>query len=299
MVPLPSAASAILGGAIRPMGVAALPQVVALGIARVPPPHEFPEHRLDYPELNCITAGRYTCTLNGVEASGAAGHVYGYDAGDVFRSRVVPADGELVCHWLRFTWPAAGSGPALRLPRVCALSAADLARFLRSFDQAQVCQAQEGVPARLRASGALLEMLALLTAADAATAPPRTLDHRLAAGRAVLERDVLRPMRIAVAARAAGMRPDSFIRAFRRALGVTPLQHLIGLRLSCARHLLLAEPDLPIEVVAQRSGFSEPRHFARLFRRRFGHPPSALRPRLAASSPPPLAPARPQGESRR
>jgi len=65
-------------------------------------------------------------------------------------------------------------------------------------------------------------------------------------------------------------------RLFHDALGVSPLQYVLGLRMELAQNLLRHE-YLPISEVAARAGFSSEFYFSRLFKQRMGVPPSAFR----------------------
>ncbi len=65
-------------------------------------------------------------------------------------------------------------------------------------------------------------------------------------------------------------------RRFRGCLGRTILDEIQRVRVERAKHLL-AETDLPIPVVASRSGFSTPQRLAAVFRRATGQSPTAYR----------------------
>jgi transcriptional regulator GlxA family with amidase domain len=69
-----------------------------------------------------------------------------------------------------------------------------------------------------------------------------------------------------------------FLRVFRRAIGMTPYQFLLGLRLRKAAARLLTSPD-PVARIAFESGFGDLSTFTTTFRRRFGQPPQGFRKR--------------------
>ena len=73
-------------------------------------------------------------------------------------------------------------------------------------------------------------------------------------------------------ARIAGLSPSRFHAVFRTAFGMAPSRWLQERRLARARELL-AGSDLPVHLVAERSGFNDPFHFSRLFKRRQGMAP--------------------------
>ena len=62
-------------------------------------------------------------------------------------------------------------------------------------------------------------------------------------------------------------------RVFREHFGVSPKQYVIDLRIEYAKSLL-GIGDIPINEVATRAGFTEPKHFAVAFRKKTGYPPS-------------------------
>lgn len=65
-------------------------------------------------------------------------------------------------------------------------------------------------------------------------------------------------------------------RLFARHLDASPLQVAMSLRMQRAKRLLDSS-DLPIEAVAERSGFSSTRRMRTAFTQLYGRPPSALR----------------------
>lgn len=73
------------------------------------------------------------------------------------------------------------------------------------------------------------------------------------------------------------MTPNHFIRCFRKSFGTTPIAYIQNRRLTLAQELLRHPDRLPIEQIAERCGFQDPRYFTRLFRRRFGLTPTACR----------------------
>ncbi|WP_271221835.1 GlxA family transcriptional regulator [Streptosporangium carneum] len=77
-------------------------------------------------------------------------------------------------------------------------------------------------------------------------------------------------------AEVANLSPRGLSRAFTAATGITPLEYRQRLRLERAVSLLRGT-SLPIDAVAARCGFREERHFRRLFKARYGMPPSAFR----------------------
>ena len=84
-------------------------------------------------------------------------------------------------------------------------------------------------------------------------------------------------------AEAAHLSPRQFSRAFRAETGQSPAKAVEQLRVEAAR-LLLEQSSLPVEVVANETGFADRERMRRAFLRSFGQPPQALR-RSALASP--------------
>jgi transcriptional regulator GlxA family with amidase domain len=86
------------------------------------------------------------------------------------------------------------------------------------------------------------------------------------------------PVPLSHLAAMAQMSVRSLSRAFKEATGLTPLQYHHRLRLELGS-VLLDNPELSIEAVAERCGFEDARQFRRLWQRTFGTPPSRRRAR--------------------
>jgi AraC-like DNA-binding protein len=132
------------------------------------------------------------------------------------------------------------------------------------------------------AKGAFLQLCALLSrhyllsSAGVGTADPllalaRVLSH--------MERHFGEEQRLPRLARLAGMSERSLRRHFESAVGRSPAEHLLDIRLEEARRRL-EESDDSVTAVSLACGFSDPNYFARQFRRRHGRSPR--RWRLAA-----------------
>ncbi len=84
------------------------------------------------------------------------------------------------------------------------------------------------------------------------------------------------PVTVLEMADLAGLGTHQFARSFRAAVGRSPQQYVIALRLERARHLL-ATTALPIAEIALRCGFFDQAHLATTFTRAMGIPPSRFR----------------------
>ena len=79
-----------------------------------------------------------------------------------------------------------------------------------------------------------------------------------------------------------GMSEYALIRAYRRRFSITPLQHLMSLRIECACELL-AQGAAPVDV-AEETGFADQAHLTRMFKQRLGTTPAAYRKMAARRS---------------
>lgn len=114
----------------------------------------------------------------------------------------------------------------------------------------------------------------------------RAVHHKLALARWQLNRiaefvdaHLETPIRVSDLAALAGLSEGYFHRAFRRAIGATPLEFINRKRIERARQILREEPQASIIDVALRVGYTSPNYFARTFRKYVGINPSELRRR--------------------
>lgn len=64
---------------------------------------------------------------------------------------------------------------------------------------------------------------------------------------------------------------------FKAETGDTPIHFLIEIRMEKAKELLISEPGLSIQEVSARVGYDDAYHFSKLFKKKFGVAPSAVR----------------------
>ncbi|MDQ8758089.1 AraC family transcriptional regulator [Sphingosinicella sp. LHD-64] len=89
------------------------------------------------------------------------------------------------------------------------------------------------------------------------------------------------PNQLTDLAAAAGISRFHFLRQFRRLVGISPTQFLIGLRLRAAAERL-EDGAAPVTEIALDVGFNDISHFNQLFRRAYRMPPSRWRARRQA-----------------
>lgn len=78
-----------------------------------------------------------------------------------------------------------------------------------------------------------------------------------------------------------GLSQFHFCRAFKKSLGLSPIQYLIAQRIERAARLLTAT-QLPIAEIALSVGYEDPAYFTRLFRQKIGVTPSVMRSQTSA-----------------
>lgn len=106
--------------------------------------------------------------------------------------------------------------------------------------------------------------------------------HSIARAIELLREQFDRPLRIDGVAKEVGMSPSSFYHHFRAITGMTPLQFQKQIRLQEARQLMIAG-SLDAASAGFRVGYSDPSHFSRDYRRRFGLPPATDAEHLRAA----------------
>ena len=84
-------------------------------------------------------------------------------------------------------------------------------------------------------------------------------------------------------AQLARMSERSLFRAFRTALGCSPIEHTLEIRLRHASELLRST-DLGLDQIAARTGFADGGYLSRQFRRRYRIPPTEYRRRIRTAS---------------
>jgi AraC family transcriptional regulator of arabinose operon len=142
-------------------------------------------------------------------------------------------------------------------------------------------------PGRELACSGVEEVLVLATAAvgpEHGQSPTAGLDPRVRRVEALVVADPAAPHTVRSLADQVALSPSRLAHLFVAQTGRTPMQALRDARLRHAARLLDAT-DLPVASVAVASGFASPFHFSRLFRDRFGVPPTSYRTRRHGTAP--------------
>jgi AraC-like DNA-binding protein len=100
------------------------------------------------------------------------------------------------------------------------------------------------------------------------------MDRRVQAAIRIIERDLASRVTLRRLAATVGLSTSGLRRLFVLDTGLSPSAYLDRLRFEHARHLL-SEPDclLRIKEVMSAVGFTDPSHFSREFKRRYGSTP--------------------------
>jgi AraC family transcriptional regulator len=88
-----------------------------------------------------------------------------------------------------------------------------------------------------------------------------------------LQEHIQEPLTVGLMAAQVGLSAAHFSREFKRSTGLTPWDYVVRIRLDRARESLLS--GCCSAMVASHFGFADQSHLARLFKARFGVPPSA------------------------
>lgn len=72
------------------------------------------------------------------------------------------------------------------------------------------------------------------------------------------------------------LHPNHFVRFFSKKTGQSPASYVLQCRMDMARHLLI-QTELPVLQIAERVGFQDQSHFARIFRRFYAMTPTQCR----------------------
>jgi transcriptional regulator GlxA family with amidase domain len=138
-------------------------------------------------------------------------------------------------------------------------------------------------PLALECSKALLLDMPRACQAGFAVLPlgARHADAEIRRAEEWIHRHCREPFRFEALAQALGMSPRNFIRRFKAATGMAPIDYLQRLRVSAARRLL-EDDHVSVQEVGRTVGYEDAAFFRALFRRHTGLAPAAYRRRFGA-----------------
>ena len=108
------------------------------------------------------------------------------------------------------------------------------------------------------------------------TMPFKTRDPMVLRALLLMQQNIEHPFGVAEIARRIGHGKRQLERHFQAALGTSPQAAFLEMRLSLARHLILSS-GRTMSQIALECGFCDSSHLSRMFRRRYGTTPVALR----------------------
>lgn len=228
----------------------------------------FAPHSHSHYAIGLIRRGMRTLECNGQAHALVPGDVVVFNPGDVHGC---VQSGEGAFAYDSFALPARAFG-----------SAGFAGPVLRDHDArdafAAFADAMERAADRHEAEDALLVLRdALLgdgVAESIASVPRRNREAALRTY-AYLRGHMADPVAVGELAQREGISEYALIRAYRREFSITPSQHLLSMRVDCARDLLVRGVS-PADVAAA-TGFSDQAHLTRAFKQRIGSTPAAYR----------------------
>lgn len=163
-------------------------------------------------------------------------------------------------------------GDRLRDRAYCLNVSASLKRDLLTLTEL-IRAHPESVACRCRLAAWIFSSLAAIPESDW---PRRISDERIRRAAEAIESDPGRGWSVKELAAMAHLSVNAFIRAFRRALGITPHAYLQRLRMQYAERLL-SETDRSIDEIAAACGFSDRNYLSRVFAEKHRQGPAAYR----------------------
>lgn len=98
------------------------------------------------------------------------------------------------------------------------------------------------------------------------------VDPRVRAAQTFISENIETPLSIAELSKIACLSPTQFKKRFKESLGISTLQYITELRMEKAK-ALLTHTDLPVQLIAERVGYSDLSAFSRRFSLHFGLSP--------------------------
>lgn len=235
---------------------------------------EYRVSRLNYGQwlMLAVTEGRLFCQAAGKALAAGAGEVLLINCA---RPHAYYAEGPCSFAFVHFGGETAGKICPLILTACGGLAQP---RDFGSFPEGMFALLREPPPAEAEISAMLYRLLMLLLA-DARASGEGAEESRAVsmAAEDILQR-LHEPLTVEALAARYGYSASRFTRIFSRAAGMPPYRFIRQARLDRARHLLQTT-DLPIQQIAEQTGFASLANFSAAFRSAFGMAPTAFRRR--------------------
>lgn len=250
-------------------------QSIRLHARRFTRGYAFPAHVQPFHQFYCVLAGRVTQRVQTTEHPLDAGQAVWIAPGLEREPRAVSKSGEYLVIEFTAPWPELGANSGTR----CTLDAASLATARALVALGSVTE--DSQPASILFHHLCLQLLPSSwfssttprppSAKTASTLAPDT--QRIDRIEKVLIANTGNSLRLEDIASLAGMSRSALGRLFLAHRGQSPCARFRELRLERARHLL-AGGQRTVTEIAMETGFASSQHFAGVFARKYGAPPS-------------------------
>lgn len=231
----------------------------------------FAAHAHDHYVIGRVVEGERELDLNGRAVAIGPGSIVTFNPGDVHGCRA-SSDARFAYDSVTIAQTVLG-GVTLGCPAAKDVTAeADKGRAASAFDHLAEALGSPTSPTVLERT---LALAALLATETARTAIPRAHEEAALRTYAHLQGHLADPASVTELAAREGLSASALIRAYRKRFAITPLQHLVSLRVERACSLL-AQGASPA-VVASEVGFSDQAHLTRALKERTGFTPAAYK----------------------
>ncbi len=233
--------------------------------------------RIPCPMLVMITSGEGLLRLDGRVLRLKTGHLFHLIP--FMRAELYPKEGELEYTVLLYrTWMVGRKGRHWT-STLAPEAGTDLPQgIIRLGDTAPVLERLALLDAAGRTGRAQVQqlfssLLQMISDEMLAEANEAAVEGILDGSIAYMHRHYRDKIRLQTLAELAGLTPTSYSRSFKKAMGVTPVDYLNGIRIHQSK-LLLNQPDATVSGAAQSAGFGNEFYFSRIFKRETGISPA-------------------------
>ncbi|MFD2214777.1 helix-turn-helix domain-containing protein [Metabacillus endolithicus] len=142
------------------------------------------------------------------------------------------------------------------------------AKMVSLWDEAIRLQKGESLSAQCRFQSAIWTILSFLTDYAEVDQIEETME--------LIRKNVASPYSVATLAEKVNMTPNSFARAFKKRVGMSPKEFLIEERIQTAKALMLQNKGITTKDVAMKIGLQDEFYFSRLFKQKVGEAPTVF-----------------------